>query len=496
MNDPKKASVQKASILVVDDTPDNIDVLKGALRDLYSVRPAINGPIALKLAEMSPQPDMILLDVMMPEMDGYEVCRRLKANEKTRNIPVIFISAKSKIEDELKGLAVGGVDYITKPISPPIVQARVKTHLALKSAREKLEAAKNKAEEATLLKDKFVSLIAHDLRSPLSSILALMEYLVRDEENPLHDPHRELVAESMNNTRNLIQMIEEVLNIGRLKTGQITRKMAFFDPHFLVDELLQKLDRLRAMKELSIEVAIPPSTFLYGDRVLLGEVIQNLISNAIKFSHHQGTIRIESSQDETTSWLSVEDQGVGIPEKNIPNLFDVAEKVSTLGTDGEQGTGFGLPFSFGIMEAHGGQLTVLSKVDEGSRFTLSLPSQQPKILVVEDDPSLRALLIYALEPLNAEIIEAGDGEAAWQCIHTQKPHLVITDIYMPRMDGYTMLKNIRKNPLFDQLPILVISSDREAATRERIFRLGASDFTTKPIEEHDFLPRVRHLLSY
>ncbi|MEO5340103.1 MAG: SpoIIE family protein phosphatase [Magnetococcus sp. MYC-9] len=128
----------KPVILVVDDTPENIDVLKGALTPTYTIRPATSGQLALKMADIQPQPDLILLDIMMPEMDGYEVCRRLKAQAATRNIPVIFVTARSREADELQGLQLGAVDYITKPFSVPIVQSRVKTHLALQAATQKL----------------------------------------------------------------------------------------------------------------------------------------------------------------------------------------------------------------------------------------------------------------------------------------------------------------------------------------------------------------------
>lgn len=131
--------IEKPSILVVDDTPENIDVLKATLKDAYIVRPALKGEVALRIAAAEPQPDLILLDIMMPGMDGYEVMRRLKENESTRDIPVIFVTALADLEGELKGLELGAVDYIPKPINPQIVRARVQTHLALRDARRKLE---------------------------------------------------------------------------------------------------------------------------------------------------------------------------------------------------------------------------------------------------------------------------------------------------------------------------------------------------------------------
>ncbi|MBF0151796.1 MAG: SpoIIE family protein phosphatase [Magnetococcales bacterium] len=148
-------------VLIVDDTPENIDILKGALVDAYTVRPAPNGQIALKAAAVVPHPDIILLDVMMPGMDGYEVCRRLKGNDATKEIPVIFVTAKSEVNDELEGLRLGAVDYITKPFSVPIVQARIKTHLALRAANLKLD----KQNQILLLERELITNIVLKMRN-------------------------------------------------------------------------------------------------------------------------------------------------------------------------------------------------------------------------------------------------------------------------------------------------------------------------------------------
>jgi PleD family two-component response regulator len=137
-------SERPSQILVVDDTPENVDVLANILRDSHQIKVALNGEKALQIAQSDPPPDLILLDVMMPEIDGYEVCRRLKDDPTTRDIPVIFVTAKTEVEDEMKGFALGAVDYITKPISPAIVEARVKTHLALKNARSQLKGLSDK----------------------------------------------------------------------------------------------------------------------------------------------------------------------------------------------------------------------------------------------------------------------------------------------------------------------------------------------------------------
>ena len=678
MNDSK--GKDKTTILVVDDTPENIDVLKGVLRNEYAIRPAINGAMALKLVGISPKPALILLDIMMPEMDGYEVCQRLKANQDTQDIPVIFITAKSNIEDELRGLEMGAVDYVTKPISPPLLKARIKSHLSLKSAHQeletknqimrevnnklvasikklsaseehfrslvqtipdivykidtngrftflnsavqqlgfhpseligkhfseiihdadidrisrekvlkiikgypstsspkffnenrcrervtvglevrlkakpekskesdeqcgnhespivaevnssglygetptadgpgeqrlfmgtvgvirniqerkeaqkKLQTAKEKAEEATRLKDKFVSLVAHDLRSPLSSMVGLLEYIVEDETTPLHKDHQDAMESVVTSGRSLIQLIEQILNIGRLRMGKITLEKSFLDAHFLTQEILQRLQHLCTKKGVRFVNRIPTSTRLFADPTLFGEVMQNLFSNAIKFSQPGGTIEVFQS-GETETNLSVQDRGIGIPEETLPHLFNIAEKVSTPGTSGERGTGFGLPLSFDIMQAHGGTITVKSTQSQGSTFTVHLPLVTPKVLIVEDEQPSRTFIIQTLRPLNVEVMEAEHGRMALQLLEGNLPHLIISDIFMPGMDGFEMLEALKSNPRTSAIPVILVTGDKAIATRDQAFRLGAVDFSVKPIVVHDFLPRVRHFLG-
>ena len=676
----------KPIILVVDDSPENLDVLKSALCEDYIIRPTIHGTSALKLAKLLPQPDLILLDIMMPEMDGYEVCQQLKANPKTQAIPIIFITAKTQVEDEVKGLEIGGVDYIQKPISPPVVKARVKTHLALKCAQihleknnqkllemneklsisleqlsaseerfrnlvqtipdivykidaegtftfvnkaveqlgyhpselvgqhfteiihpsdrdrvhrekllgntlkvqpksylkmfderrtrdrrtcdlelrlksksgseagtgefknisyqetfvevnssglygesfeggksfgenqprekrnyigtvgvirnitqqkkiqEKLQEAKEQAEEATRLKDKFVSLVAHDLRSPLGAMLGSVEYVLDDGDHSLPEIHQQLLGSVLNSGQNLIKCIEGVLNIGRLKTGKITLEKKFFNAHALVRVMAQQLEHLRKKKGLTIDNVLPEEMRLFADQTLIGEVVQNLLSNAIKFTQPDTVIRV-FAPDKKRAILAVQDRGVGISQEMLPKLFSIDEKTSTPGTQGEQGTGFGLPFSFDLMQAHAGTLTVTSEPNKGSTFTLALPMVQPRILVVDDEVATWRLLKQMLQPLHVEVVEAINGQEAMERIQKRPIHLIFSDLHMPTMDGFALLKELKKDNKTKDIPFILMSERQDMATKDAAFRLGASDFTVKPLQPNDLLPRIRYFLG-
>ncbi|MEO5378548.1 MAG: response regulator [Magnetococcus sp. DMHC-6] len=508
-------TIIKPFILIVDDIPENLDVLYATLRATYTVRTALNGPLALKRANMDPQPDLILLDVIMPVMDGYEVCQQLKSTPRTKEIPVIFITGKTQTEDELKGLKMGAVDYIHKPISPPIVQARVAFHLALKKAHlelqeknkslnefnrllstslKELSIAKTEAEEATRLKDKFVSLVAHDLRSPLSSILGFIQYIIEDNENQIVPEHLTMLQRAFCSGQNLIKMVEEILDIARLKSGKIILKKTFFDVHSFIQTILKRVEYEKTNKGVHILATIPEGMRLYGDIDLIGEVLQNLLTNAIKFSTFGDTIHIGTPKEELSS-IVIQDQGVGIPDHIIPKLFNMAEKVSTPGTSGEKGTGFGLPFSFDIMKAHGGQLEVDSTFGKGSSFKMVFPLVQPKILVVDDEEIYRDILVQTLNVLNIDILEADHGAEAWEKIIQHEPHLILADVFMPVMDGFQLLEKLKQSDKYKHIPIILITGHQNTDIKLRALRMGATDFTNKPINLDDFFPRIRYLMG-
>lgn len=483
---------KKSTILVVDDSPANLQILTDILNTRFKVLIANNGPKAIQLANQHPQPDIILLDIIMPEMDGYEVCKHIKQNPKTSDIPIIFVTAQSAEESETKGFSLGAADYVTKPLRPTVILTRIETQLALQRTKNELLMAKEKAEEATRLKDKFVTLVAHDLRAPLSSIVGLVECVVEDEEYPLHEDHHKLLSNAVSSGWNLTNMIEEILNISRLQSGKITLKKTFFDSHFLIAEILNRLDPMRSKKELVIQNQIPENTRIFADRSLLGEVLQNLIANAIKFSHPLQTIKLYIPEH-NNALISIQDEGVGIPEETRPKLFLVEEKISTTGTLGERGTGFGLPFSYDIMKAHGGNLTVESTPEQGTTFHLHIKALRPKIMIVENNKTQRASMV--LTSPNLEISEASDSNKALALLKKNQHHLIIIDAIMPILDGFQLLSSIKSDSKLEHIPVIMLTDAEELKTKERALRMGASDVLIKPIAPHDILPRIRHFLD-
>ncbi|MBI5815668.1 MAG: PAS domain S-box protein [Nitrospinae bacterium] len=364
----------------------------------------------------------------------------------------------------------------------------------LKKAEEKLRNAKEAAEQATTLKDKFVSLVAHDLKSPLSSALGLMR-LVRNEIKPSESGQTEVMMDSViSSSENMLRMIGEVLNISRLKTGKINLAFQFINAYQLGILVLAGQKETAAKKGVALINNIPPDRRIYADAILLGEVLSNLVSNAIKFSRNGDSVTLSVPEDEKSA-IVVRDTGVGMAPETTGKLFLYDEKTSTPGTAGEQGAGFGLPLSHDIMEAHGGSLTVESKPDQGSVFFARLPFVTPRVMVVDDEASTRLHFRKILEGLGAEVIEAENGASALESVWDKPPHLMLLDITMPVMDGFGALEGLKRDNMISHIPVIAVTANDDMTTREKAFKMGAVDYLKKPVDINDFVPRVRRIIG-
>ena len=356
---------------------------------------------------------------------------------------------------------------------------------------EELRVAKEKADQATLMKDRFVSLVAHDLRSPLGSISGLLQLLHEDLCSSSNDEARSMLRIARDSSTQLLEMVEDLLNLSRLHSGKITFEKRFLDGHHLVREMVERVGHLAERKGVELRNRVPEGTRLYTDKTLFGEVIQNLIVNAVKFSHGGSAVEIFQPPG---GGLAVRDQGVGISETARANLFKVEEKTSTVGTGGERGTGFGLPFSHDIMAAAGGALRVESRKGEGSCFFAELPMERPRVLVVDDQRMDRQLITLLLNHLEVEVVEAAGGAEALGLLERERFHLMISDLTMPGIDGFELLRVVRREPATQTMGVIVVTGERDMKSRDTAFRLGADDFLVKPLLNEDFEPRVRRFV--
>jgi len=364
-------------LLVVDDVATNIDILLGVLSEDYIVRVATDGPDALDSVRRA-VPDLILMDVMMPGMDGFEVCRRLKDDPTTHGIPVIFITALDEIMDKVKGFSVGGVDYVTKPFQPEEVLARVGLHLEIR--RQKLELHRQKSElqqsydklrETEIQRDSLVHMIIHDMRSPLFVILGNLEMA---EMKPLPDCVATCIGRAMSASYMLMEMISTLLDVSKMEAGQMMLKFSEFYMRDLVMETIQMLEPLQFQRRVSM-TAPEEMEAISGDTRLIRRILQNLIGNALKFTDKDKgiiTVCIEIAAKDKMR-VSVVDNGGGIPQEYREKVFDKFCQVATQKQSQGYSTGLGLTFCKLAVEAHGGRIGLESEVGGGSTFWFELP---------------------------------------------------------------------------------------------------------------------------
>lgn len=370
----------EVKILIVDDTPGNIEVLHKTLEpEGYSISVATNGGMALEIAPRL-LPDLILLDIMMPGICGYETCQKLKENERTRDIPVIFISAKGEVDDVVKGFQLGGMDYITKPIRGAEVVSRIKTHLQLsylKKEQEKrvreLELKNRKLEELDKIKNRFLGTAMHDLRNPLSSISGFSDLFLMKEGTFSEEEKKELIEIINETSKELMGLVNDLLDISVCESGQLNLNLVSGNLGSLIQKKVQ-MSRL-ASQEKNINIVtsleeVPDSLF---DPNRMGQVLDNLISNAIKFSQPGTSIEVGLGCVADRLEFYVRDEGPGIPEKDQPRLFTEFPKINVFPTGGEKSIGLGLSIVKKIVDAHSGSIHVDSREGEGTAFHVRLP---------------------------------------------------------------------------------------------------------------------------
>ncbi len=356
----------KNTVLLVDDHPANVNVLVDALNaEGLSVAIAISGEEALELIEKV-TPDLILLDVRMPGIDGFETCRRLKEHDSTREIPVIFMTALTDTVNKVKGFEVGGVDYITKPFQYEEVLSRVNAHLTIRTLQRELQ-------KEIAAKDQFFSIIAHDLRGPLSVLRDMIRFSAEESNNYSQKKLEHTFDLLQNSIGNLHQLMENLLTWSRLDRGLIEYAPRHVPLQKVIERNMALLMPMADQKQISLHSSIEEPISMYGDTNMVDTVVRNLLSNALKFTHSGGLVDVAATQDETMVEISVSDSGIGIDQKHIPKLFRIDVKFKQLGTAREKGTGLGLLLCKEFVEKHGGKLWIESEVGKGTTCRFTLP---------------------------------------------------------------------------------------------------------------------------
>lgn len=355
-------SMRHPEILLVDDTPEHIEFVVSILRENnYRLRIATKGSTALKLLKQH-KPDLILLDVYMPEMNGFEVCKIIKNSSDFYDIPIIFLTASNDEESIKRGFEVGAQDYIAKPFNIHELLARVNTHIKLKQQADSLK-------EAYLELDSFCYSVSHDLKAPLFSIKKLTEYLVSNYINILDSEGQELITNIEEKSSEIITLIDRLLEFSKMcnmkmRSEVINLKQIFLDVY---NELI------KFQSEGKIKFTISELPYIYGDPIMIKVLVLNILSNAIKYTRNKELpiIEVSLSENENEYIISVKDNGVGFDMKYSSKLFGVFQRLHSVNEF--EGSGVGLAITQRILKRHKGKAWITGEVEKGATFYFSLP---------------------------------------------------------------------------------------------------------------------------
>lgn len=374
------------TILIVDDNRNNVDIVEQNLIESgFRVIKAYDGKEALERVKES-NPDLILLDVMMPKLSGYEVCRYLKGNPQYSMIPIILLTARDDIDSKMEGFECGADDYLSKPINMLELVARVKAILHLKFLQDSLAqknkelyAANKKLKELDQLKTDFTAMIVHDIRNPLTSVLYALE-CVEDFFNfkASIDETKQMLESGMTQVKRILNLVNDLLDIAKIEDDKLELVKEYFDITELIQYIITNVQPIIRERKQSIDSKFFQNQVLvYGDSEKISRVIENLLSNAIKFSPEGETITITlEPYEEDFIKVSVKDKGEGIPADVIPKLFDRFQQVRRRREGKMKGTGLGLTISKKFVEAHGGRIWVESVPNQGSTFSFTIPCKK------------------------------------------------------------------------------------------------------------------------
>lgn len=506
MNNP-----EEYNILIVDDSKASLDMIKSILDDKdLRIATASTGEGALKKVKANPF-DLILMDILMPEMDGFQVNRALKKNKSTKGIPVIFITAKHDEESIIKGFEEGAMDYVTKPFKDAELKARIRNHLHLKRYKENLEQAKEEAEKSSKVKSEFLANMSHEIRTPISGILGVVDLL---KSSSLTHQQKDYVNIIESSTDLLLTIINDILDLSKIEAGKMTLEQIPFDIRKNLEDVLAlfktKVKEKNLYMNLEVDDEVPK--VLIGDPVRIKQIYMNLISNAIKFTDSGGItvrLKVKNADDSKVQLMSeVIDTGIGIDKDSRERLFKAFSQADLSTTRKHGGTGLGLAISQNLTIMMNGYIGVDSEPGKGSDFyfTLRLKKGKPeqlrkksedkyeqkfhdeqfRVLLVEDNKINQKVSNMLLRQLKQKVDIAENGRAALEKMKEKPFDVVFMDIHMPLMDGYEATEKIREleqenNRIASY--IVAVTANAVPEDKEKCLNIGMDDYISKPFKK-------------
>ncbi|MCF8231960.1 MAG: response regulator [Bacteroidales bacterium] len=510
------------NVLIVDDRPENLLTLENMLEsEELNIVKANSGKEALSLM-LDYHFALVLLDVQMPVMDGFEVAELMRSNEKTKHIPIIFITAISTERKHIfKGYETGAVDYLYKPLDLEVLRSKIQSFIEffkhkqklqettqkLENTVEELHRAKKVAEDATKAKSSFLANMSHEIRTPLNGIIGMADLMLQDE---LSELQRERLLDLRNSGESLLEIINEILDISKIEA----EKLELEDVNFNVRELLEKVVRLLSVKTLKTDIelvaSITPDTpnSLQGDPTRLRQVLINLLGNAIKFTNEGeiGVDIVKKNEDEESVTLefNIFDTGIGIPKEKQDKLFESYEQADKSTSREYGGTGLGLPISKKIVELMGGTLNLESKEGKGSRFYFSIDfpkakeqepiceleleekNKQLKVLVIDDNETSRTIIRNYLDFWNFNTHLVGSTEKTKQKLQENEYDVIFVDTVMPDIENTNDMQQFYEQTLSQTNAYIIIMPPSKSAVNLSIYAdMGLDKHIYKPVLQQD-----------
>lgn len=539
----------KATVLLVDDHPENLIALEATLNGLgQDLVKAHSGAQALKCL-LDQDFALILLDVQMPGMDGFETAALIRQRSRSRYTPIIFLTAFSDADAlRSKGYALGAVDYLLKPIDPVILTAKVavfvdlfKKNIEVQRQADQLiaqnleilrvEAARQQAEDANRIKDEFLAVVSHELRTPLNSILGWSQLLLSkkfDEAKTI------LALETIaRNAKSQAQLIEDILDVSKLMRGKIRLSIQPINAIATIESVLESVRPLAEEKAIQLDVQLnETSAMIAADPERLRQIIWNLLTNAIKFTPQSGHVTVKWSVHTAFAQLQVIDSGIGIPADFLPHIFEHFRQADSSSTRSHGGLGLGLAIVDQLVSLHQGKIFAQSEGEgKGATFTVHLPLataqvdrdsdstraarsdntgeislDQIQVLVVEDVADSRDFIKTVLEQVGADVIAVASVNEAIECLKHSTPHILVSDIAMPGEDGYHLIRQIREqeqqqdatSPTSKEacwIPAIALTASAKPEDRSQALSAGFQRHISKPVEPCVLVSAIAELVG-
>jgi signal transduction histidine kinase len=495
--------------LLVDDLEENLLSLEGLLRrDGLVLLKARSGTAALELL-LQYDVALAILDVQMPEMDGYELAELMRGTERTRRVPIIFVTAgAADRQRRFRGYETGAVDFLNKPIEPDILRSKASVFFELYQQRDQIAAQRDELKvyaealtEADRRKDEFLATLAHELRNPLSPIRNGLDILRASPTAPKAEEIRDMMDRQLSH---LVRLVDDLLDVSRVSQGKVELRKEQIALGDLLKTAVEASSPLISAGRHELILDLPDAeVWLDADLTRLSQVVSNLLNNAAKYTPEGGRIVLSARREPGEVSIAVSDNGIGIPADMLPRVFDLFTQVRDNLDRSHGGLGIGLALVKQLVEMHGGSIAAESAgPGKGSSFRLRLPvmdtaaapaavaeppppvSRQDtklKVLVVDDNFDVAQTTGWMIEAIGHDYRMVHESKLAVQTAREYQPDAILLDINMPGMDGYAVCKALREQPLFDDTVIIAQTGWGQTQDRASAGKSGFDHHLTKPV---------------